>query len=294
MIGEISALGSALCWAGSSTLMKSLARKFEPLDLNLLRCLGASAAFALVIPVSPGWSSFWHTPRLTVLYLALSALIGIFIGDTLYIRALKLVRVTLAFPISQCLWPLMTLAAAVVFLGEPLTWILGGGTALILIGVYLIVSPGKGMVAPGGAGAERTGMGILLLVLASACWTVSISFLKLGLQGISIITANGVRMPVAALALLMLTFPRDCWRVPAAKPLKTLALGGLAGVLSFGVGGIFFLLAIRYAGAGKAAVLGSAAPVFGLPLSILFLKERVTPRLIAGTLLVVLGVGLAV
>jgi drug/metabolite transporter (DMT)-like permease len=39
LIGKINALGCALCWAVSSTLTKSLGGKFDPMSLNLLRCL---------------------------------------------------------------------------------------------------------------------------------------------------------------------------------------------------------------------------------------------------------------
>jgi drug/metabolite transporter (DMT)-like permease len=67
-------------------------------------------------------------------------------------------------------------------------------------------------------------------------------------------------------------------------------LGALTGALSFGLGGFLFLVAIQYAGAGKAAVLTSCAPLFGLPLSIFCLKEKVTARILWGTSLVVAGI----
>jgi drug/metabolite transporter (DMT)-like permease len=53
---------------------------------------------------------------------------------------------------------------------------------------------------------------------------------------------------------------------------------------------LLFLVAIQYAGAGKAAVLTSCAPLFGLPLSARYLKERVTARILWGTGLVVTGI----
>jgi drug/metabolite transporter (DMT)-like permease len=37
-------------------------------------------------------------------------------------------------------------------------------------------------------------------------------------------------------------------------------------------------------------VLTSCAPLFGLPISLFFLKERVTLRILAGTILMVIGV----
>ncbi|MGD0623336.1 MAG: EamA family transporter [Thermodesulfobacteriota bacterium] len=63
------------------------------------------------------------------------------------------------------------------------------------------------------------------------------------------------------------------------------------GILPFGLGGIFSLQAIRNAGAGKATVLTSCGSPFGLHLLLILLKERMTVRITAGTVLVISGVG---
>lgn len=295
MIGEISALGCALCWAVSSTLTKSLAGKFEPLALNLLRCLAASIVFWGIIPFSPGTQALTKIPQAAFLYLMLSALIGIAIGDTIYLRALKLINVTVAFPIAQSAWPLLTLILAVLFLGEPITWSLGLGTALVLVGVYLIVAPGRKARFPFAmAPSERKGLGIGLMLIASALWAISISCLKLGLQGVSLILANGLRLPAASLALLFLILLQNPNPQSTKLRFRDLALGAVTGIVAFGLGGLLFLQAIIYSGAGKATVLTSSAPLLGLPLSVTFLQEKVTGRIIAGTVLVVLGIGFTV
>lgn len=295
MIGEISALGCALCWAVSSTLTKSLAGKFEPLTFNLLRCLAASVVFWSIIPFSPGTQVLTKVPQAALIYLMLSSLIGIAVGDTIYLRALKLINVTVAFPIAQSAMPLLTLIAAVLFLGEPITWSLSLGTALVLVGVYLIATPGRGprpplVVSP----LERKGLGIGLMLIASALWAISISFLKLGLQGVSLILANGLRLPVASMALMILILFQKSNHQPTKLHFRDLALGAVTGIVAFGLGGLLFLQAISYSGAGKATVLTSSAPLFGLPLSMTLLKERVTVRIVAGTLLVVSGIGFIV
>jgi len=294
LLGEISALGCALCWALSSTITKALAKKFAPLSLNLLRCLAASLILWSIIPFSPGPQALSQAPRISLLYLALSALVGISAGDTIYIRGLKLINVTLAFPIAQAAMPLMTLAAAALFLGEPISGSLILGTTLVLAGIYLIVAPGRGRLPFGAPMAEKKGKGIGLILVASSLWAISISFLKVGLQGMSLMVANGVRLPVAAVVLMILIlFQRPFFQSPR-PPWRDVALGAITGILAFGLGGVLFLQAIRYAGAGKATVLTSCGPLFGLPLSLLFLKERVTMRIILGTIFVVLGIGFIV
>ncbi len=110
MSGEIRALACALCWAVSSILTKSVAGKFDPLRLNLLRCLAASVVLWSIIPFSPGAHALSQAPWAALLYLVLSALIGISAGDTIYIKGLKLIKGSLAFPIAQSAMPLLPFA----------------------------------------------------------------------------------------------------------------------------------------------------------------------------------------
>jgi DME family drug/metabolite transporter len=141
LTGEISALACAFTWAMSSTLTKSLAPRFHPLTLNLLRCLGASFIIWALIPFYPGVQSLFQARPASVIFLIASALLGICVGDTIYIQALKIIPVTLAFPLAQASMPVFTLIAAVLFLGEPFTGGLAMGTALVIGGIYLIAGP---------------------------------------------------------------------------------------------------------------------------------------------------------
>jgi len=291
LIGEISALGCALCWAMSSTLTKSVAGKFEPMSLNLLRCLAASIVLWCIIPFSPGIQALSQAPWGASVYLVASAFIGISVGDTIYIKGLKLIEVTLAFPIAQSAMPLLTLFSAVLFLGEPVSRFLVLGTALILGGIYLITCPGRGLRPPQLLGvSEKRAKGIGFILTASLLWAISISLLKVGLAEVSLILANGIRLPVASFALILFILSQKSFRQPTRVDIRDVGLGAFSGILSFGLGGLLFLQAIRYAGAGKATVLTSCAPLFGLPLSLIFLKEKVTGRIIAGTIFSILGI----
>ena len=172
-----------------------------------------------------------------------------------------------------------------------MTWSLAVGTALVIGGIYLIAVPrGPGSGPPFFPNHQRRGMGIGWILMASVLWALSISLLKLGLQGVDLVMANGIRLPLACLVLVPLAlFQRSAG--PSSKPaVREIFLGAFSGALSFGLGGFLFLAAIHYAGAGKAAVLTSCAPLFGLPLSALYLKERVTRRVQWGTGVVVTGI----
>lgn len=291
MIGEICALACALCWAVTSVLTKSLAGRIEPLTLNFIRCLGAALFLWLLIPFYPGTGGLSHIPPATLLLLVFSALLGMSVGDTLYIRGLKLIQVTLAFPLAQSATPLLTVCAAFLFLGEDFSPLFLGGTFLVLLGIYLVAVAKGATLRSFRAPLEKRGTGIGLILIASLFWTVSIAFLKMGLQNTDPFLANGIRLPVSALALMPLAFLEKAAPAAAAgSPWPLWLLGAFSGVLAFGVGGALFLTAVQQAGAGKAMVLTSCAPLFGLPISLFFLKERVTSRIVVGTILMVMGV----
>jgi drug/metabolite transporter (DMT)-like permease len=290
-VGEICALACALCWAITSVLTKSLAGKIAPLTLNFIRCLGATLFLWLLIPLVPGAAGLSAIPPTTLLFLVFSALLGMSVGDTLYIRALRLIQVTLAFPLAQAVTPLLTVGAAYLFLGEKFSPLFLVGTFLALSGIYWVAVP-SGTVFPSlRAPLEKRGTGVVLILIASLFWTASIAFLKVALQNADPFLANGIRLPVSALALMPLAFFEKAGPPkPTGARWRLWFLGAFSGMLAFGVGGALFLTAIREAGAGKAMVLTSCAPLFGLPISLFFLKERVTLRTVAGTVLIVLGV----
>jgi drug/metabolite transporter (DMT)-like permease len=161
---------------------------------------------------------------------------------------------------------------------------------LILSGIYLVAVPEGMTVRSLGPPLEKRGRGIALILIASLFWTGSIAFLKLGLQKVDPFLANGLRLPFSALALLPWVFFEKSFTPESGSSKSRLVfLGVLTGFLAFGLGGHLFLTAIRNAGAGRAIVLTSCAPLMGLPISIAFLKERVTRRILAGTILVVVG-----
>ena len=67
---------------------------------------------------------------------------------------------------------------------------------------------------------------------------------------------------------------------------------GTAGVMGAGVGSMLYVLAVQQAGAARTAILSSTAPLFALPMAALLLHERITPRVVAGTLLSIVGIWL--
>ncbi|MDO8671495.1 MAG: DMT family transporter [Dehalococcoidia bacterium] len=293
MIGEISAVATALLWSVTNIMIRSASNRIGVLSLNAIR-MTAGAIFVLgtlVVVGKPG--DLGAVPLRAAAYMIAGVIGGSVVGDTLYFRSMAAVGVSRASPISN-IYPLFTLPIAVIFLGERLHWLNAAGVVLIVIGVSLVARS----AAPQEGAASRVERfrfeGILLALAAAMCWAFSTSIQRLALLDLDVFVANAIRVPVAASILLFLASRNGDMLKVRSYGWRPVLLTVLAGVISLGVGGFFYLLAIQTAGAAKTAALSSIAPIFAAPLSAIFLKERVTPLLGVGIILSVAGVWLIV
>ena len=288
-IGIILGLTSAFIWATTSLAIKAQADRINPLSFNAFRmCVGTIFSFAL-LPFFGGLPAIAQVPSHAAILLAISSVIGIAIGDMLYFWSLQQIGASRALPISGT-YPLFTWAIAVPLLGEPITVSAMAGTALVILGVYLL-APGNGSTISVDARTQR--LATFAAVAAAALWAIATTMLKIGMQESShVIVVNAIRLPVAALGSAVVARwygGSSTWQGYTHKNLpRLLALA----LYSTGIGMIVWTLTVDYAGAARAALLNTAAPLIGAPLAVIFLHERVTPKVAVGTLLAVWGVWL--
>jgi drug/metabolite transporter (DMT)-like permease len=183
------------------------------------------------------------------------------------------------------------MVVAILFLGEPFTWVNGIGAALVILGVYLVAVFGERERTPASEGANAKG-GILALVAAVA-WTLGAIALKLGVTNMDTFVAGAIRIPVSALALTVLVLSRrrkDGTLQFRQYGRRNVFLAACAGILAYGVAAVGYVTAMQLIGAGKTVLITTMAPILILPLSILFLKEKLTRYGVFGVLTCVAGV----
>ncbi|MEE9278489.1 MAG: EamA family transporter, partial [Dehalococcoidia bacterium] len=116
-------------------------------------------------------------------------------------------------------------------------------------------------------------------------------WLRSASDGFDAAAAGAIRFPLATALLLLAAFsqPHSSFR---RRPLtrRTLGVLALSGILTQGLAGLLFIVALGDIGAGKTVVLFSTAPLLALPLGAIFLKERITIWVAIGTVIVVGGV----
>jgi drug/metabolite transporter (DMT)-like permease len=99
-----------------------------------------------------------------------------------------------------------------------------------------------------------------------------------------------IRLPAGGLAVAAVSVAATrggvLRRLPRGRDL--LATLGIA-TFGTGLGSWLYLFAVTEAGAARAVVLNSTAPLMAIPLAMLFLHERATPRVGAGSALCLAG-----
>ncbi|HEU4965507.1 MAG TPA: EamA family transporter [Bacilli bacterium] len=132
-------------------------------------------------------------------------------------------------------------------------------------------------------------MSWLIMALLSALFASLVAiFGKIGIKDIDSNVATAVRAVVMAVAtVLFITFQGHLGQIKDItwRPMMYILLSGLAGAASW----MFYFGALKMADATKVAPIDRLSIVFTLILAALFLKEKVSFGIIAGSVMIVAG-----
>jgi uncharacterized membrane protein len=290
-IGQLAALGTALCWGAGANLFAAAGARFGPQALNRLRIAFALVFLATALLVTRGvlWPT-WATP-FQVGVLGLSGLVGFAFGDGFgFVSILNLGpgRATLV----ASLGPLFTVAFAWPLLGErpgPLlllgmALLLGGLTWVLLERVHETHEEARGLAAIG------IFAGVMGAIGQAGGYVLSKIALKTGIDPLS---ATLIRVTAATIALWGWALVRG-----QAVPTLAAARGDRVGT-AFAAGGAFLgpflgvtlsLFALTKIEAGTASAITAFFPIVAILIAMRFHQEKVTPRLILGALVAITGV----
>ncbi len=301
-VGELAGLAGAMVWATTNTVLRGQSVRLGAFTVNAWRALFASACFLVIFLLTRQVEDLFAIELRALVALLASVVIGMAIGDALQFNAMTLIGVSRAMPISG-VFPLLTVVLAALFLDEPVTVRTIVGALLVIVGVTLVALPRRTREAPGeegkrdlaadAASRRRNWLGVGLALVAAACWALSTTITRVAIEEIDVITANTIRLPFSALVSLLFGLGRA--KLPPSKfGRRSFAILFVAGALGTTGGGYLYLTSVQLAGAAKTAILASTAPVFAMPLAMLFLRERPGPRAVVGTLLAIAGIALVV
>jgi drug/metabolite transporter (DMT)-like permease len=282
-LGALCALGSAVAWALTSLVVRSLSTHFKTITINAARTTLCAVLLAAWVAAVDDFRGLMSVSGHSLLLLLVSIVTAIAIGDTIFFESTRMLGLGRAMTVSMS-YPVVAAVLAALLLDERITGRIAVGGLLTLSGLALVV------VARGEAGqAPQPGRGVLAACAAALAWGVSVVALRIPLEEIDALTAQLVRLPLAAALLWALPWS---WRDAPALARAGTAVAVRLGVLSVltAVSSVLYVLSIKHAGVAVATVLSSTAPLFAVPLGVVFFGERLPPIALLGAALAVLGV----
>ena len=291
-VGDLLALGAAGCWALGSVMSVMPSRHLGAIAFTRWRMLMVAFMLWAVVALTGSWRGFSSD---VLGALALSGLVGIFVGDTALFAAMNRLgprRSGVLFATHAA----FSAALGFALLGERMSLQAFVGALLTLGGVMLAILLGRHKDETHAWEADRghVGAGVVLALLAALCQALGSLFAKpVMAQGIDPVLASAVRVTVATGAhfgLLLAGYQgARAIQAPTVRVLGQVALNGL---ISMGIGMTLVLLALKQGDIGMVAILSSVSPILLLPLLWLQLKRAPAPGAWVGASLTVLGTAL--
>lgn len=289
---EALALLAAVCWAIAALFSAPASQRLGAFTFSRWRMLFASLILWSIALATGGWRTLDAS---AFGLLAISGVIGIFIGDTALFACMN----RLGPRRSGVLFATHALFSAIlawVFLGETLWgWALVG-SGLLVGGVMLAIVWGRrGDEQHGWEQTQgRLAVGVTLGLVAALCQSVATLMLKpLMTTGIDAVAGSAMRMSMALLAhgLLLATGWAGA-RALAPMRAKDAALIFGSAAVAMALGMTLILQAMKHGQAGLVAVLSSVTPILILPVLWMVYRRRPAAGAWLGAALAVAGTAL--
>jgi len=216
-----------------------------------------------------------------IAFFVLAGLVGTVAGRLLRFISIEKVGPSVTAALNN-LYPFISSGLAILLLGERVTTAIVAGTVVIVLGTLLLSTSGR-----------RVGFrprDLVFPILSATCFGVVTVLRKLGLSSMSPVPGFAVNVTTALIAFTAFL------AVSGNGGAMALSRRSLAYFVAAGVAenaGVFLaLLALSLGTVSVVAPLAGTAPIFVLLMSFFFLRglERLTARVVLGTLFIVLGV----
>ena len=280
MLGETFAIVSALLSAFSVIISAKALVNVEPLKANLIRVLFATVSMFIFAFATGDLQNILEANSYGLGFVIIAAIVGFGAGDTLLYKSINKIGVSRSYIIS-CTNPFFTMALAVVLLSEQFL-------LRYLIGTTAIVLAIAGISFNINYDVERERLkGISMALGVAALQAIGTILVSIGLRFVGVIVANTVRFPILFLIMLSMS---SMWKSKARVTQRDYLLLALSGVFGVTLSSIAFLYGIQLIGAARTSSLYASSPIWVAVMSTLFLKEKLTWKIVASCIMVVAGI----
>lgn len=290
-IGEIAALGTALCWTVVGIAFESAGKRVGSLSVNLIRLIFGFIFISIATYFSRGLFFPTDASVHNWIWLMLSGVIGLFLGDLFLFQA----YVEVGSRISSLIMASSPPIAAILgyfLLGERLGTISLLGMCITIAGIAIVIvskDSGEKKIK-----TEYSIKGLTYAFLGSFGQSLGLIMSKIGMGDYNPMAATQIRIisGIICFGVLFLVWKRTAELKTAfddTKAIKQIGIGAFFGPF---IGVTLSLLSLQYTSAGISSTITAITPVTIIPLSILIFKEKIKTKEILGAIISVIGVGI--
>jgi drug/metabolite transporter, DME family len=294
MLGEFAALGAAISWAVAPIMYRKALASASPVSANIVRCASNAAVLVLILVGLGLTGALASLPLGVVAVVVVSGVVGLGVGDTLYMVGLKSIGVARAVPLAAT-YPLFSLLWATLLLGAPVTAAAILGTVVILLGIWLLSREKGDSTIHFRGRLELTGVAVSLLT--AVVWSVSITLMDFAVTMPGVVSGLGanyavVTVRIAGMALVMLALAPllDRERGFLKVGWQAVVLLCVGGLVANGLGWVLMNYSFLNIAEAQAVPISSTTPLFSTLAGFLFFRVKITRNNTLGALLVVAGV----
>jgi drug/metabolite transporter (DMT)-like permease len=287
-LGELSALLTAILWSGSALIFAHASVKINPVQVNIVRLCFAVLYLLVVILV---FNLDVNLTRSQLIYLCVSGVIGLALGDTFLFKAFR----ELGARLSMLVMSLAPAIAAIVAWGminDTLAPLGVLGMCVTVCGVAMVVMK----KAPAGSAPVRwDALGLFFALLGAVGQGVGLVFAKMAFNEHEVngFVATAVRIAASLVILIPGSIMSGRFENPVGMAMRergAFVLVAVGSILGPFLGIAFSLIAVAHTSVGVAAAIMGTVPVLMLPMVRIIHKERLTGNAVAGALLATAGV----
>jgi len=291
MIGELAALGAAISWTVSALFYGKALQQARPISANIIRLTLTGSILLLFLVILGKLTFLTGLPSGVVVISAVSGIIGLGLGDTLYLVSLSRIGVARAVPIT-CVYPLFSLVWAVFLVGEPITWAVVLGAVVIVGGIWFLGQDTHASEVD--TKKKPLVIGMIFALLTAIVWSISITMMDIAVKETPdldhALAINTMRV-IAIAAFLFAASPLLDRKLGFLKvPKKTVMALVAGGIVALGLGWFFLAYSFVEIAQSRAVPISSTTPLFSTLASVFLLREKVTARTALGSIMIVVGI----
>lgn len=279
MIEELVGLSPAICWALSPIFYSRGLRQLSPVVGNVLRALPATIITFISTTLFLGLDKTFNLSMNAYIILLLSGVIGLGLGDLLYLLSIKRIGPSHSITITST-YPLITIVISFLFLGEHIELSVLAGTVFVVLGITIISRKDN---------EKKVDMiGIGVATLAALLWSVSIILVG-SISGSAHPFAENLWRTtgymLASSIILLFNIKNEKFSLKG-NSIINITLGG---IVALNLGWASYIYSIELIGLSKATTLSSVSPIFTATAEFV-LEKKFRLNVFLGTLLTTFGI----